>query len=136
MIKNNKLVSNLKLPQQAIDILERYNKNDSTFVFPMFYGYTETGVSAKLRNKKTASSLAMINKNLKSIAASCAIEKNLTMHIARHSFANIAKDGDTSVEIIKELLNHSSIKTTYSYLASFSSEKLESASTKVYADFG
>jgi integrase len=136
MIKNNKLVSDLKLPQKALEILERYKGNDMTYIFPMFYGYTSSNVSAILQNRKTASSLAMINKDLKIIARSCNIDKNLTMHIARHSFANIAKDGDTSVEIIKELLNHSSIKTTYSYLASFSNEKLQSATNKVYADFG
>jgi len=135
MIKNNKLVSDIKLHPRALDILERYRGKDDTYIFPMFYGFKPFNISARMQNKKRASSLTMINKDLKTVAINCNIEKNITMHIARHSFANIAKEGGTPVEVIKELLNHSCIKTTYKYLASFSDEKLQSATDRVFAAF-
>lgn len=58
------------------------------------------------------------NTNLKSIAEKANITKKLTMHIARHSFGNIA--GDTVHPLmLQKSYWHSDLKTTMNYQANF-----------------
>lgn len=67
---------------------------------------------------KTRNGTTLLNKYLKEIAEKCGITKNLTNHIARHSFGNIA--GDTiSPLMLQKLYRHSDLKTTILYQANF-----------------
>lgn len=56
-----------------------------------------------------------MNSYLKEIADICRIKKNLTTHIARHSFACIALANKVSMESIAKMLGHTDIKTTKIY---------------------
>jgi|GEM_PF-5992447 len=57
-----------------------------------------------------------VNKLLKSLCAKAGIQKGITSHCLRHSFAtNLWKNGADIAEI-KELLNHASITTTQLYV--------------------
>ncbi len=67
---------------------------------------------------KTKSATKLFNKNLKLIAADCGIEKNLSNHIARHSFGNIAGDKIHPL-MLQKLYRHSNLKTTLNYQANF-----------------
>lgn len=56
------------------------------------------------------------NKNLKQIARFARIKKNLTTHIARHTFATtILLDNDVPLETTSKLLGHNSIRSTQIY---------------------
>lgn len=56
------------------------------------------------------------NKNLKQIANYARINKNLTTHIARHTFATtILLDNDVPLETASKLLGHNSIRSTQIY---------------------
>ncbi len=57
-----------------------------------------------------------LNSYLKEIADSCDIEKNLTFHIARHTFATtVTLTNGVPIETVSKLLGHSSIRTTQIY---------------------
>lgn len=57
-----------------------------------------------------------MNDYLKEIAAVCGIEKNITFHIARHSFATtITLQNDVPMESVSKMLGHKSIRTTQHY---------------------
>ena len=56
-----------------------------------------------------------MNSYLGEIAGICGIDKPLTMHIARHSFACLALANGVSMEIIARMLGHSDIRTTKIY---------------------
>ena len=57
-----------------------------------------------------------MNSYLKEIAAVCGIEKTITFHIARHSFATtITLQNDVPIESVSKMLGHKSIKTTQHY---------------------
>ena len=56
-----------------------------------------------------------MNSYLGEIAGICGINKPLTMHIARHSFACLAFANGVSMEIIARMLGHSDIRTTKIY---------------------
>jgi site-specific recombinase XerD len=57
-----------------------------------------------------------MNDYLKEIAAVCGIEKNITFHIARHSFATtVTLQNDVPIESVSKMLGHKSIRTTQHY---------------------
>lgn len=72
----------------------------------------------KLSNQK-------FNSYLKEIADIVGIEKNLTHHIARKTFAStVLLYNDVPIEIVSELLGHSSIKVTQESYARLSNKKV------------
>ena len=90
MNKNDKPVS-LKIPKQAIEILELYKalKSPSNdYIFPFLNKANPNDKRDLFKKMRNATNL--FNKYLKRIAKLCDIEKNLSNHIARHSFGNIA----------------------------------------------
>lgn len=57
-----------------------------------------------------------INGYLKKIAKLCEIDKNLTFHVARHTFATtIALLNDVPIETVSKLLGHTKLSTTQKY---------------------
>lgn len=57
-----------------------------------------------------------INEYLKTIAENCGINKKLTFHCARHTFATtVTLTNNVSMESVSKMLGHKSIKTTQHY---------------------
>ena len=52
---------------------------------------------------------------LKTVAKQCGIEKHLSSHIARHTFATFALTKGVSIESVSKMLGHSNISTTQIY---------------------
>lgn len=73
-----------------------------------------------------------INYHLKQIAEKAGIDKRLTSHIARHSFADIARKKGVSVYDISKALDHTNISIMQAYLASFDDGSLETAMEKIF----
>ena len=62
------------------------------------------------------SSNQKMNAYLKEIADVCGITKNLTVHLARHTFATtVTLSNDVPIESVSRMLGHRSIKTTQHY---------------------
>lgn len=55
------------------------------------------------------------NRFLKEVAFACDIQKNITTHVGRHTFATLALSKGMRLEYVSEVLGHSSIKTTEIY---------------------
>ena len=56
------------------------------------------------------------NDYLKEIAALCGIEKRLTFHLARHTFATtVTLTNGVPIESVSKMLGHRSLKTTQVY---------------------
>ena len=56
------------------------------------------------------------NAYLKEIADSCDIDKNLTFHVARHTFATtVMLSNGVPIETVSKLLGHSKLSTTQIY---------------------
>lgn len=56
-----------------------------------------------------------MNDCLKEIGDLCGIDRNLTYHVARHSFATILLSNGVSIESVSKMLGHANIKTTQIY---------------------
>lgn len=56
-----------------------------------------------------------MNSYLKEIGTLCGINKELTFHLARHTFATLTLSKGVSIESVSKMLGHSNIKTTQIY---------------------
>jgi site-specific recombinase XerD len=57
-----------------------------------------------------------MNSYLKEIASVCGINKDLTFHIARHTFATtVTLSNGVPIESVSKMLGHTNIKTTQHY---------------------
>lgn len=55
------------------------------------------------------------NLYLKALAAHCGIDKRLTSHMARHTFATSALHNGVPIQVVSKMMSHSSIKMTQNY---------------------
>lgn len=130
MNKNEKPLS-LKIPDKANVILNFYRKNqkeNNGYVFPFLKDSKSD--NAEDIFIKTRNSTKLFNKYLKRIASQCEIDKNLSNHIARHSFGNIAGDKIHPL-MLQKLYRHSDLKTTLNYQANFIHKDADDALDKV-----
>ncbi|MDR0393659.1 MAG: site-specific integrase [Tannerella sp.] len=68
------------------------------------------------------------NKNLKNLATALEItEMKLTSYVSRHTMAMTLQDNNTPREVISQILGHSDLATTNTYLDNFSSSVIDEA---------
>ena len=130
MSKNAKLLS-LKLPEKVIPILEHYKSdknNEDDFIFPEMKKANLKSAQDVLAKTKTATK--KFNKYLSRLANKANIDKKLTMHIARHSFGNIAGEV-IPLQMLQKLYRHTSITTTINYQANFMHQDTDDALDRV-----
>ena len=72
---------------------------------------------------------------MKRIANEVGIDKNVTTYFARHSFATVLKRSGVEIPMISELLGHSSVNVTESYLDSFENEQIQKETDVLTAGF-
>jgi site-specific recombinase XerD len=87
---------NIPLTQKACQLLPSKGKSDSDQVFRVYC------------NKVT-------NRILKDIGARYKIQKKLTCHVARHTFATVSITLGIPIEVVSKLLGHTNLKTTQVY---------------------
>lgn len=105
-IKTNKLISIPILPR-AFEILSKHNSSS-----------TNNRVFPKISNQK-------FNSYLKEISEIVGIDKRLTHHIARKTFATtVLLYNDVPIEIVSELLGHSKISITQEHYAKVVQKKI------------
>ena len=75
---------------------------------------------------------ALLNKYLNKIATQAGITKHISMHIARHSFAKIAKDKKVDNNHLKNILGHSNIKITEAYMGNFDTAETDTVMATIF----
>ena len=75
--------------------------------------------------------LTLINHNLKVIGKELGLTLPLTMYVARHSWASIAKNAGIPISVISEGMGHDSESTTKIYLASLETQVIDKANKKI-----
>lgn len=99
--KKTKAMSSIPLLPTAEQIIEKYSQHP--------YVLDGKGVLPVLTNQKS-------NAYLKEIADVCGIHKNLTTHLARHTFATtVTLSNGVSIATVSKMLGHRSLKTTQIY---------------------
>ena len=121
--KTKKLI-NVPLQVKALEIIAKYQKDKSPYLFPILSPFHKTEIQIANRLHKM---LAKINKHLKELGERLELPIPLTTYVARHSYATVLKRAGVSTSIISESLGHSSEKITQVYLDSFDNEQINNA---------
>lgn len=137
----------LLLPE-AIEIITKYIdfKNKTTeYIFPLLDNNANYAKATTWEDKEQLpyevkkhllqqinSKNSLLNKYLNKIAKMAGITKKVSMHIARHSFANIARQKKANVYDISKALGHSSLKITEAYLSKFDTQSQDETMKKVF----
>jgi site-specific recombinase XerD len=86
---------------KALEIIEKYKKHPAVI--------QSGGILPRMSNQK-------LNSYLKEVADLSGIDKNLTFHLARHTFATtVTLTNGVPIETVSKLLGHTSIRTTQIY---------------------
>jgi integrase/recombinase XerD len=107
----------LKLPDKAKSILKKYvekNTNQKSFLFPILPANINLNDPQQM-DTAISRGTAYINKNLKIIATKANIEKNVSFHVSRHTFATRFLRMGAKIELVSKALGHSAIKETQIY---------------------
>ena len=96
----------IPMDQRAVDILERYNFNLPRYCNEVY------------------------NRILKEIAALCGINKRLTSHVGRKTFATLKDSEGWSRETVASMLGHRSVKTTEIHYLGQSTTRIENEMKK------
>jgi site-specific recombinase XerD len=147
MGKNHK-DRDLVLVQKAREILSYYHHEGvkaEEYIFPLLDNAAPYAQATTQREKDTlptplkvhlfnriSAKNALINKELKTLAEKAGIEKKLSLHISRHSFAKVAKQKGTDNAMLKEILAHSSVKVTEGYMGSFDTSETDKALLNIF----
>ena len=118
MRKNNKLVvveSHAKLEKILQPYLE-YAHVDEDFIFPYLIREDFDGLAKKEQTNRIHSAVSTVNYHLKKIVKALGIKKNVSTHIARHSFAVNYFEETGDLKSTSDLLNHGDYSTTDRYL--------------------
>jgi site-specific recombinase XerD len=110
----------VNIKDQAQTFLDMYRTDEDDpedFIFPFCDALSkrERKNPNKLR-KKIGSANANLNQYLDDIAEDANIAEDISMHVARHSFAQHGVSKGLSKYKMQMLLGHSSVKTTEKYL--------------------
>jgi site-specific recombinase XerD len=115
MHKTQKLFT-LQLAERAKAIVLDWDfvkKEDKEFIFPIIDSYQ---FSSHDQLKRIISSRNVVfNKKLKELAKEAGITKLITFHMSRHSFATIGLTLGVKMEVLRDLLGHTDLKTTQVY---------------------
>lgn len=99
--------------QQQTFTINRTKTNEVAIVY--FYDIAKM-ILDKYHNQLPVISNVKLNAYLKELADLCGIEKKLTTHVARHTFATTVNlNSGVPLEVVQTLLGHGSIKQTQHY---------------------
>ena len=115
-LKTKNVVS-IKVPQKALEILNQYQSEELTstdFIFPILDRGEDYSDPILLQTKINSRNV-YANKDLKYISKKLGIDKNISFHTSRHTWATRALRKGMRIEYVSRLMGHASIKTTQVY---------------------
>jgi len=105
-----------KMPNKAVAIIKKYDfeNKDNKQVFPVIT-VDLNKLSQEQFDKKKESRNAYINKVLKVIVDKASINKKVSFHSSRHTFATISLSLGIPMEVLQKILHQKDLKTTQIY---------------------
>ncbi|RRB06313.1 site-specific integrase [Larkinella rosea] len=138
-MKTSDLIA-VRLSGRARILVEYYqNSVEGSFLLPWLAKYVDLPNLSDQENKERLfkqieSKTEIVNKALKRIAKKAGLELNLSTHIARHSFANLADERVADKRKISAALGHSKFATTEIYLKELRQSDVNDAMDAVFMD--
>lgn len=115
-----------------LDYFKSINKTNSKLIIPIvdeklaLLKHSKDEKENELYKKEISRKTSLFNKYLKKIGEDACIDKPISSHIARHSFASIAiKKSNGDINFVQNALKHSNPKITQIYLAKLDNDYLD-----------
>ncbi len=123
IVKNyfkTKTAGNIPLTDPAIEILLRWKKykRNKRFVFDLLPEKFNLKDPKALKNARLSKNRTL-QQSLKSIGNKIGLKFNMTMHVARHTFAVMSIKKGVSIHMVSRLMGHSSVLVTEKVYAEF-----------------
>lgn len=111
--------------KQMQNIVDKYGETGTQYLLPIIQ--REDGTE----NRQYKNKMLLLNRKLKKVAVRAKLQTPLTLYVARHSWASIAKAKNISIGIISEAMGHDSETTTQIYLASIQTNRIDDANRNI-----
>lgn len=106
----------IAIVEPAMEIIKAYSGKHPVYVMPLMKMHPPADPDNYRYRKQIESKTAIVNTQLKILAGMIDCEKNLTTHVARHTFAYLADQSGMTTKRIKDMLEHSDLNTTDGYV--------------------
>ena len=107
------------------EIVSKYENPLSAYLLPIIKPMN--GDERKLYQN----AMCAVNRHLKDIGKTIGVQIPLTMYVARHSWASVAKNKNVPISVISEGMGHDSEMTTQIYLASLDTAIVDKANSMI-----
>lgn len=124
----------IPLTDEALKILEEWKGRHNIFVFGLLPDDFDLKNEETLRTRRN-SITATINKSLRRISEIAQIDKKVTCHMARHSWAVNALEQGMPISMISELMGHANVEVTEKVYARWTGDNKAEAIRKLKYDF-
>lgn len=117
---------NIKWEKQMQKLLDKWpNSMRPEYLLPII---VKEGIND---TRQYRTELFKINTSLKTIGKMLGVDMPLTMYVARHSWATVAKQKGVPIGVISEGMGHASENTTLVYLGSMGQGQVDNANKKI-----
>ncbi|MES3629944.1 MAG: site-specific integrase [Longimonas sp.] len=123
----------LPLPRPAQAIMQRWADHAGPYLFPIL---THERTDPEVLRRRISSRNVQLNRALKRAVKAAGIDKpdSVTMHVARHSFADFARSTSSDLYAVSKALGHSSLKITENYLSDFDREATDKLANDMWGE--
>jgi site-specific recombinase XerD len=111
------------------EIVDKYQIAASPYLLPIIKNPDQE------ERKQYKNAIFLINRKLKDVGKKVNLSIPLTMYVARHSWASIAKSKNIPISVISEGMGHDSEATTQIYLASLDASVVDKANQLILKCF-
>lgn len=128
-----------KIISKAAAILEHYRPQPpakpkpADYIFPLLRGLDKKQYEPRRWAKLLDAKNSILRKELMAIAAEIGVEK-LSMHVARHTFANLARQATGDIYLVSDALDHSSVRITEGYFSDAEPEENDELVRKIFGE--
>lgn len=116
---------NIKWIQPMQQIVDRYAKAATSYLLPII------GKGRGTERSKFRACQCAVNNNLKELSAQLGLQQHITMYVARHSWASIARSINIPIDIISQGMGHHNESTTHIYLKEIDTGRMAEANQRV-----
>ena len=108
------------------EIVDKYDTSQSNYLLPIIKPFSDID-----ERKQYIYAAHNINRCLKIIGKELGLSVALTLYVARHAWANIAKSKNVPLSVISEGMGHDSETSTRIYLASLDTVAIDRANSMI-----
>lgn len=107
------------------EIVDKYYNPLSEYLLPIIKPFNVE------ERTQYQNAMSLINRKLKIIGNMVGVQLPLTMYVARHSWASVARNKNIPISVISEGMGHDSEMTTKIYLASLDTTAIDKANAQI-----